>query len=56
MFNIKIEKVIYCYGEYSEHFQEMKGSQVLLNHGWSEDLIARENLPKTGQTLLILDE
>ena len=55
MFHPKIAKIIYCYSEYSPAFDNMEN--VTFSHGFTEDLIARENLGTNNeQTMLILDD
>ena len=55
LFNPKINKVLYCFGEYSPAFEGMK--DVEFHRGFTEELIDRSKLGVNNeQTLLILDE
>ena len=55
MFDTKIQKVIWCYGEEIPSLVAELGKEVEFHHGISADLVSRENL--NGQpTILVIDD
>lgn len=54
MFSPRISKIIWCYSEYQPTLPRSV-KNVTFHHGYSDQLVARENLSE-GQSLLVLDD